>query len=194
MKKAKVPTKQSFTDAVMGVWYVIRRVRYAAVAVFASFVISYIIYFSINSNLYGSLLGSSLPFVDKLSVLGVITTTMVGSYWTELNGALLLVVSLLQGVTLAVLIFTMRRNRKMDMAMAGRSGFAMIAALLGLGCVPCGTSLIIPVMTLVFSSSAAALVSIASVVVLVVALLLTLYSLYKIGLVAHKFYLAGEEV
>lgn len=186
-------TGRSFADAATGVWYVIRRVRYILIALLAAFVISYVIYFSINSNLYGSLLGSSLSFVDKLSVLGTIATRMVGSYWTGLNGALLLVVSLLQGVSMAVLIYTMRRNRKMDMAMAGRSGIAMVAATLGLGCVPCGTSLIIPVMTLLFSSSAAALVSVASIVVLVVALLLTLYSLYKIGLVAHKFYLAGGE-
>lgn len=193
MKRVNIPTKQSFADAAMGVWYVIRYLRYTAVALVAAFVISYIIYFSINSNLYGSLLGSSLPFMDKLSVLGTVAITMMGSYWTGLNGALLLIVSLFQGVSIAVLIFTVRRNRKMDMAMVGRSGFAMLAASLGLGCVPCGTSLIIPIITLLFSSSAAALVSVASMIVLMIALLLTLYSLYKIGLVAHKFYLAGGE-
>lgn len=100
---------------------------------------------------------------------------------TTYNGALLLVVSVLQGAAFSVMVFTARQNKAFDKQTVGGGGIAMIAAALGLGCVPCGTSLIMPIMTLLFSSSAYAAANTASVVVLAVALLLSVYSLYRVA-------------
>lgn len=171
-----------------GIWYVLRRPVWACVALGVAFLMSCIIFLSIHFTFYGPLLTSPYAaFSDRLYTIGVMTTTMAKSYVADTNGVLLLMVSLMQGIAIAVFIYTARRNRKMDAAVVGRSGFALLFSVLGLGCVPCGTSLLIPVMTLIFSSSAPALLGTANLIILVAALLLTLYSLYKIGQVAYKY-------
>lgn len=189
---ARIKFTSNLLFSLRGIWFVLSRPIWLITAVVLAFLISSIIYFSINFGFYGALLGSSLPFLDKLHTVGLLLQDMVQSYITDGTGALLLVVSLLQGGAVAVVIFTVRCNRSMDAAVVGRSGFALFFAILGLGCVPCGTSLLVPIMTLIFSSSAPALLGTANTVVLVLALLLTVYSLYKTGLVAYKYKIAEE--
>ena len=77
------------------------------------------------------------------------------------------------------------RNKKIDAGTVGGGGIAMFAAALGLGCVPCGTSLIMPIATLLFSSSAYAAANAASLVVLVIAFILSVYSVYRLGYIAY---------
>lgn len=173
-------------DSVKGVGYVLRRPLWIFLAAVIGFLIATLIYFSINIGFYGSIF-AALPFTELFYAFSVMTHAMVQSFFADGAGVLLLVVSILQGITLSVLIFTIRRNKKMDATVVGRSGFALVLATLGLGCVPCGTSLLIPVMTLIFSSSAPALMGTANTIILVGALALTLFSLYKIGIVAYKY-------
>lgn len=180
-------------SAVGGIWFVIKRPGWAGVALIAAYLISLIIYFSINFGYYGAVLGGgNLSLVDRLEVVGLMSLGMFGSYFADLGGVLLLVVSLLQGISLAVLIYTARQNRKLDASVAGRSGLALVLATIGLGCVPCGTSLLIPLMTILFSSSAPALIGTANQLVLITAILLTVYSLYLVGQVAFKYYQMEE--
>lgn len=180
----------NWRSAIIGVWFVVKRPKWLILAFILAFTISLIIYFSINYSFYWPLLASGLPIASKLSVVGMMISGMVASYWADLNGILLFVVSLLQGLAIAILIYTIRRNRQLDAGIAGRSGMALVLATLGLGCVPCGTSLLVPVMTILFSSSAPALIGMANSLILVGALILTVYSLYKTGLVAYKYYQA----
>ncbi len=178
-------------SALTGIWFVLKRPKWLILALTLSFILSLIIYFSINNGFYWPLLASSLSIGNKLSVFGMMISGMVTSYGAGLNGALLLIVSLLQGLAIAILIYTIRKNHQLDAGIAGRSGVALALATLGLGCVPCGTSLLVPVMTIIFSSSAPALIGAANSLILVGALVLTVYSLYKTGLVAYKYYQAG---
>ena len=104
---------------------------------------------------------------------------------TTINGAILAIVALLQGVAFAAMVYIMRRNKRFDTGAVGSGGIAMLATAVGLGCVPCGTSLIMPLVTLFFSTSAYAAASMANMVVLMLAFLLSLYSLYKLGNVAY---------
>ena len=56
------------------------------------------------------------------------------------------------------------------------------------GCVPCGTSLILPIVALFFSGAAAATATnIASTIVLILALILSLFSIYKSGQIAFMY-------
>lgn len=184
--------KKVWVPAGLGIWYVLRNPRWSLLAVAIAVFLSAIIYFSINIGFYGSLLGSGLPVFDKFNILVMMFQSMIISYFEDFNGILLLIVSLLQGVSISVLVWVAKRNRKLDAKIAGRSGVALVLATIGLGCVPCGTSLLIPIMTVLFSTSAPALLGTANSVVLVGALCLTIYSLYRAGLVAYKYYLAEE--
>ena len=173
-----------------GVWFVLKKPIWAIAALVIALMIAALIYLSINFGFYGSLLGSGLSVGDKLQTVGLMSQSMFRSFVEDFSGLLLLAVALLQGVAIAVLIFTARRNKKMDAKVAGRSGIALVAATIGLGCVPCGTSLLIPIMTLVFSSSAPAMLGTANTIILAVALGLTIYSVYTVGQVAYKHKIA----
>ena len=162
--------------------------KYFLITIVATVAFAVIIYFAINANFYGPLMTSRLPVLDKITLLGSMIIDIFKQSFTSLNGALLMVVSILQGISIAAVIFTAKNNRDNEKTVSrqvGLSGIASIAATIGLGCVPCGTSLILPIVTLFFSGAAAA--NIASIIVLLLALLLSLFSLYKSGQIIFMY-------
>ena len=165
--------------------------KYFLITIVATVAFAVIIYFAINANFYGPLIMSRLPILDKIALLGSMIIDIFKQSFTSLNGALLVIVSILQGVSIAAVIFTAKNNRDNEKTVSrqvGLSGIASIAATIGLGCVPCGTSLILPIVTLFFSGAAAATAAnIASTMVLLLALLLSLFSLYKSGQIIFMY-------
>ena len=165
--------------------------KYFLITIVATVAFAVIIYFAINANFYGPLMMSRLPVLDKIALLGSMIIDIFKQSFTSPNSALLMVVSILQGVSIAAVIFTSKNNRDNEKTVSrqvGLSGIASIAATIGLGCVPCGTSLILPIVTLFFSGAAAATAAnIASTIVLLLALLLSLFSLYKSGQIIFMY-------
>ena len=165
--------------------------KYFLITIVATVAFAVIIYFAINANFYGPLMMSRLPVLDKIALLGSMIIDIFKQSFTSPNGALLMVVSILQGISIAAVIFTAKNNRDNEKTISrqvGLSGIASIAATIGLGCVPCGTSLILPIVTLFFSGAAAATAAnIASIIVLLLALLLSLFSIYKSGQIIFMY-------
>ncbi len=184
-----ISVKEKLRMSRSGIAKVLKRPAYLTIAVFAMAVFAMIIFLSINWGMYGSLLLSSLPIDGKLATVGMMFARMVGEFFTTVNGFLLLIVSILQGVNIALLVYTLKRNRKASAsgAVLGSGGFAAIAAALGLGCVPCGTSIILPIVSIFFSSSAYAVAEIVSDVILVLAFVVSCYAIYKTGFVAFAY-------
>lgn len=179
--------------ALRGSLGVIRRPKYMVAALVFALFFALLIYFIMNVGIYGSFLLSPLPITGKLQAMGLMVSAMARDITTTTNGALLLIVALLQGVNFAFLLFTIRRNKKMNVRDVGGGGFAAIAAAMGLGCVPCGTSIILPIVSIFFSSSAYAAANVASAVVLIAAFVVSLYSIYRLGFVAYA-YAASDEI
>lgn len=163
---------------------IIRHPAYTVGAFVAAFLTALLIFFATNGGFYWPIFSAPLPLLDKLLLLASMTRAMFISFAT-IMGMLLLVVSLLQGTAIALLVYNIKSNRRVDAPTVGRTGIAMLAATLGLGCVPCGTSLLIPLATLLFSSSAVAVANIASMAILAIAGVLCLYSIYKLGYSAY---------
>lgn len=178
-------------SALLGVVRMLGLPKYFLITIVATVAFAVIIYFAINANFYGPLMMSRLPILDKITLLSSMIIDIFKQSFTSLNGALLMVVSILQGVSIAAVIFTAKNNRDNEKTVSrqvGLSGIASIAATIGLGCVPCGTSLILPIVTLFFSGAAAATAAnIASTIVLLLALLLSLFSLYKSGQIIFMY-------
>lgn len=183
--------QESVKSALLGVGRILGLPKYFLITIVATVAFAVIIYFAINANFYGPLMMSRLPILDKIALLGSMIIDIFKQSFTSLNGALLMVVSILQGVSIAAVIFTAKNNRDNEKTVSrqvGLSGIASIAATIGLGCVPCGTSLILPIVTLFFSGAAAATAAnIASIIVLLLALLLSLFSLYKSGQIIFMY-------
>lgn len=183
--------QESVKSALLGVGRILGLPKYFLITIVATVAFAVIIYFAINANFYGPLMMSRLPILDKIALLGSMIIDIFKQSFTSLNGALLMVVSILQGISIAAVIFTAKNNRDNEKTVSrqvGLSGIASIAATIGLGCVPCGTSLILPIVTLFFSGAAAATAAnIASIIVLLSALLLSLFSLYKSGQIIFMY-------
>ena len=181
--------QQSIKSAMVGVGKILSLPQYALLALTLSLLVALIIFFAINANFYGPLMMSRLPMLDKASLVGTMFIDIFKQGFSSLNGALLLVVSLLQG--LSITIFTAKKNKRSEQSVTrqvGLSGLASVAAAIGLGCVPCGTSLILPLVAVFFSGAAAATAAtVASTIVLMLALILSLFSLYKSGQIAFIY-------
>ena len=165
--------------------------QYFLLAAVTSLIFALVIFFAINANFYGPLMMSQLPFLDKIALLGAMLSDIFTQGFTSINGALLIVVSVLQGISIAAVIFTAKKNKveeKTVTRQVGLSGIASVAAAIGLGCVPCGTSIILPIVAIFFSGAAAATAAnIASTIVLILALLLSVFSLYKSGKIVFMY-------
>ena len=183
--------QESVKSALLGVGRMLGLPKYFLITIVTTVAFAVVIYFAINANFYGPLMMSRLPILDKIALLGSMIIDIFKQSFTSLNGALLMVVSILQGISIAAVIFTAKNNRDNEKTVSrqvGLSGIASIAATIGLGCVPCGTSLILPIITLFFSGAAAATAAnIASIIVLLLALLLSLFSLYKSGQIIFMY-------
>ena len=191
-RMSRIRSKQeSIKSAILGVGRILGLPKYFLITIVATVAFAVIIYFAINANFYGPLMMSRLPILDKIALPGSMIIDIFKQSFTSLNGALLMVVSILQGISIAAVIFTSKNNRDNEKTISrqvGLSGIASIAATIGLGCVPCGTSLILPIVTLFFSGAAAATAAnIASTIVLLLALLLSLFSLYKSGQIIFMY-------
>ena len=183
--------RRSVKSAALGVSKILSLPQYLLLAVVLSLLFALIIFFAINANFYGPLMMSRLPILDKVALLGTMFIDIFKQGFTSPNGALLLMVSILQGLSITVVIFTAKKNKRNEQAVTkqvGLSGLASVAAAIGLGCVPCGTSLILPLVAVFFSGAAVATAAtVASTLVLILALLLSLFSLYKSGQVAFMY-------
>ncbi len=183
--------QRSVKSALLGIGKILRLPRYLLLAVVLSLLFALIIFFAINANFYGPLMMSRLPILDKISLVGAMFVDIFKQGFISPNGALLLMVSTLQGLSITVVIFTAKKNKRNEQAVTkqvGLSGLASVATAIGLGCVPCGTSLILPLVAVFFSGAAAATAAtVASTLVLILALLLSLFSLYKSGQIAFMY-------
>ena len=183
--------QRSVKSALLGIGKILRLPRYLLLAVVLSLLFALIIFFAINANFYGPLMMSRLPILDKISLVGAMFVDIFKQGFISPNGALLLMVSTLQGLSITVVIFTAKKNKRNEQAVTkqvGLSGLASVATAIGLGCVPCGTSLILPLVAVFFSGAAAATAAtVASTLVLILALLLSLFSLYESGQIAFMY-------
>ena len=178
-------------SAILGVGRMLGLPKYFLITIVTTVAFAVVIYFAINANFYGPLMMSRLPILDKIALLGSMIIDIFKQSFTSPNGALLMVVSILQGVSITAVIFTAKNNRDNEKTVSrqvGLSGIASVAAAIGLGCVPCGTSIILPIVAIFFSGAAAAnAANIASTIVLILALLLSVLSLYKSGKIVFMY-------
>jgi len=87
--------------------------QYFLLAAVTSLIFALVIFFAINANFYGPLMMSQLPFLDKIALLGAMLSDIFTQGFTSINGALLIVVSVLQGISIAAVIFTAKKTLRL---------------------------------------------------------------------------------
>jgi len=127
-----------------------------------------------------ALLVSDLPLYEKLNVVGAVVGRIGESFWT-VDGFLILGLSLMQGVLVGMLVGNWRERKRVDGDGIGGAGIAGTMAILGAGCTTCATSLLVPMMSVIFSSAAYAMIGVVSGVVMGVAFVIGLLALRRLG-------------
>lgn len=163
---------------------VISRPLYAAYAFIFAFMFMQLILWGINFSVAQYVIRTAnITIISKIDFFASATRDVFINIFVSSN-ALLIAVSVLQGIVIATLLYVIKYNRSVDKKVIGSSVFATALATIGLGCVACGTSLLVPIVAIFASSSAAVITKSLTTPVLVLSILISIFSLYKTGLQA----------
>ena len=182
------PLKTLPKRIVTAFWALIRllyfKPLYLLLAAVVSIVFYEIVFWFLNLGLFNYLLTTEfLTIGDKI---GIIVGSYSGIFTLPLSSIsfTLFLVSVLQGAAVAALVYSIRKERAMNRSIAkefGGTGFAGVLSVLGLGCVPCGTSLVTPILTFFFASSSVAIAEEVGYYSAVLALIVSLITAYLAG-------------
>lgn len=159
--------------------------QYLLLAVVVSVVFYEIIFWLANLGLAHYLL--TTPFLTVMDKLELIVRSYTGIITPPLSSlaTTLFVVSLLQGIAVAGIVYVVRtQKQKKDSIVKEMSGagVAGILSAIGLGCAACGTSLLMPVIAFFFASSSAALADVVGFYSVILALVAAIITVHIIGL------------
>ncbi len=169
--KIKISTK--------AVLRVITRPAYLLIAIFGSLLASSLLLWLFNLDLIMYILFSApISVVEKLDFFfsvfwGIFTT------YNSIQAVGIVVFSVLFGINLALLVFALRHRTANSLPKkSGASG--LILAVVGGGCLACGTSLLAPLLATAGASSTVALQDLAGLLQWTASIFIT-YSIYKLG-------------
>ena len=170
--------------ALSSIGYLLRRPKYLAVFIVSLFVFLYILTFFKSGTSNWALLWSGVSFGTKMGILGRVFADILGNF-TDLYGILIILMSLLQAITIMLLIFTWR-NREKDHTLDGAStgGIGALLGFVALGCPTCGISILTPLLTAGAGTGAMAAAEGVSRVLIVLAFILLIYTVIKLGYVS----------
>ena len=130
----------------------------------------------------------AVDFGGKMQILGDGFLSLLGRGRNITDFLLNFSITFLQAALIALLVFVYKhrkKNQKKDSSSAQNAGLAAGLALLGSGCPTCGTTLITPLLTSLFSSGSYAIAGAISGILTFIAYILLLWSLKKVGLEAY---------
>ena len=157
---------------------------YLLLALIISVVFYEIIFWFLNIGLFQYLLTTEfLTLSDKLDI---IIGSYSGIFMTPISPMMIIlfVVSLLQGATLAAIVYSIKYERALNRNLAnefGGVGAAGLLSVLGLGCSACGTSLVTPILTFFFATSSVAVAEQVGFYSAVLALVISLVAMILAG-------------
>lgn len=160
--------------------WVLRQWRYALIGVVGAAMFFELVYWLFNVSLFSAIMSGHLTLLEKLQFLMSPFVT-IGQSNGAIVAILMVALAILQGLTIALLVYTVRRQRKFDMAAVGSGSFVGLLAMVGLGCPACGTSLITPVVALFVSGSAVSISESITLISLPLAILIAVYGMYTLG-------------
>lgn len=173
--------KIKIITSLKGIVWLLRSKKYFLLSIAFSVIFFEIIYWLLNIETLLSIINSSkLSFIEK-------TTTLLTPFNSIIQNSglyillLIILISIIQGVSIASLLYAIKKQKRLDDELIGSSSLVTILVTLGLGCPSCGTSLITPIVA-IFASSSAAIISEKIInIIMPISLLIAVYGLYSIG-------------
>ena len=170
--------------AFVSIGYLFRKPRYLVVFIISLFASLYLLSFFKDGTGNWLLLCSGLPLGAKIEVLGRVALKILDNF-ADFYGILIILMSVLQALTIMLLVFTWR-NREKDSAIDGAStgGIGAIFGFVALGCPTCGISILAPIFTAIAGAGAIAVAESVSRVLIILAFVLLIYTVIKLGYVS----------
>ncbi|MBR2864616.1 hypothetical protein IKE88_03715 [Candidatus Saccharibacteria bacterium] len=157
-----------------------------------SFLIVFIVFgtlLNLLSDGFGSInLFFALDFGGKIDILWTNFLALFGVGRTFLDWLMPFALALLQGTLISLIIFIWKKRIKNNRTKSSdiqNAGIAATLALLGSGCPTCGTALITPIISSIFSSGSYAIAGTISGIITIIAIIILLLSIKKVGLEAY---------
>lgn len=94
--------------------------------------------------------------------------------------ALVFFVAILQGILIGLVVLMWKKKKKIDSENLESAGIAAGLAVLGTGCPTCGTALLTPILSAIFSSGSALAGTVSGIVTLI-AVIIAILSIKKVG-------------
>lgn len=161
--------------------WVFRYPTYILIAFIGAFLVSGLIVWSLNLSLVKYIIFEApLNFLQKIDFFSDAFRGIYSTY-NSIQGTGIILFSILFGINLALLVYVLR-NRGFESIpkKSGIGGFA--AAIIGGGCIACGTSIIAPIIATSGAASTAFLTELSAILSWLGSILIA-YSIYKLGAV-----------
>lgn len=185
----KLP-KRSLAAALVLVKLLYFRPLYLLLAIITSIIFYEIVYWFLNIGLVQFLFTSSaLSLQHKINIIISSYTAIFAMPFSPLL-LLTFIVSVLQGASIAGLVFMIHRERVLNNDVTkslGGAGIAGVLSVLGLGCTACGTSLVTPLLAIFISSSTTALAEQIGIYSAIFAFIAALTTVYLVGRKLTRF-------
>jgi hypothetical protein len=161
------------------------------VSLLVSVLFMYILKVSLVWEFYvGVIFTPNLGLSDKLStIFDPLTTLFSFMEGQELQSVLIVLVSLLQGIVLNLILYIkvfkkseLQANAscKIGAGTATTGGIGAVISFLGVGCVPCKTALISPILSVLLAGSVSVFAqTVVMIAILLISVLLSVYSILK---------------
>lgn len=166
---------------IVSIGYLLKQPRYLISFLISLFIFLYVLSFFRDGSGNWLLLCSGLPLGTKMEVLGRVCIKIIDNF-TNIYGVLIITMSILQALTIMLLIFTWK-NREKDRAIDGAStgSIGAIFGFVALGCPTCGVSILTPILTAIAGTGAMAAAEGVSRILIVLAFILLIYTVIKLG-------------
>ncbi len=158
-------------------------------------IIAFIFFGTIMNLLSGGFAAFTLiaaaDFPAKLKIIFDAFLGIFGVNRNFLDWLLVFLIALLQGLLIGLVIFIWKRQKRAKKSSKIASGGAQSAgiatglAILGAGCPTCGTALVTPILSIIFSSGGYAIAGLVSGIITALAIVVSFFALKKVGLNAY---------
>ncbi len=141
---------------------------------------------------------SALGFPSSLRVLGECFLGIFGFNQIFLDWLPIFSISILQGILIGLIILLWNKKRSENSANLEKAGIITGLIALGAGCPTCGTTLLTPLIGVIFSSGSIAIAGAISTIVTWLAIIIAILSLKRLGeetyvIIINEKYLAKKE-
>lgn len=184
MSAVKAPLSLKLSNSLKGVTKAIKSPKYIFIALIVSFLVTGFIVWSLNFNLLKYIaFEAPVSLYEKIRLFWDVQTGIYSVYSSPQATGILLF-GLLFGLNSALITYLIKNNGFKQIPKKS-GGAGLVFAVLGGGCIACGTSILAPLLATIGATSSAFTTTLSNYFNWI-GIILILYSIYKLGFVINN--------